>query len=107
MDAIFNRYRSYRSLVVLVVVVMVQVLYLAYQVKTGRDERLIRVWAVSAVTPFSGIFEAIRHNTVGFMKDYFLLLDVREQNSKLKTDNDKLRMENVFYRNRLLNMHAP
>jgi rod shape-determining protein MreC len=98
---IFNRYRSYRSLVVLVVVVMAQVLYLAYQVRTGRDERLIRVWAVSAVTPFSGIFEAIRHNTVGFLKDYFLLLDVREQNGKLKSDNDKLRMENVFYRNQL------
>jgi len=101
MEAIFNRYRSYRSLVVLVVVVMAQVLYLAYQVRTGRDERLIRVWAVSAVTPFSGIFEAIRHNTVGFLKDYFLLLDVREQNGKLKADNDKLRMENVFYRNQL------
>ena len=98
---ILNRYRSYRSLVVLVVVVMAQVLYLAYQVRTGRDERLIRVWAVSAVTPFSGIFEALRHNTVGFLKDYFLLLDVREQNGKLKTDNDKLRMENVFYRNQL------
>jgi rod shape-determining protein MreC len=106
---IFNRYRSYRSLVVLVIVVMAQLLYLAYQVKTGRDERLIRVWAVSAVTPFSGIFEAIRRNTVGFMKDYFFLLDVREQNSKLQADNDKLRMENVFYRNQLAtaeNAHA-
>jgi rod shape-determining protein MreC len=101
MEAIFNRYRSYRSLIVLVVVVMAQVLYLAYQVRTARDERLIRVWAVSAVTPFSGIFEAIRHNTVGFLKDYFLLLDVREQNRRLKSDNDQLKMENVFYRNQL------
>jgi rod shape-determining protein MreC len=101
MDAIFNRYRSYRSLVVLVVVVMAQVLYLAYQVRTQKDERLIRVWAVSAVTPMAGIVEAIRHNTIGFLKDYFLLLDVRDQNRKLKNDNDKLRMENVFYRNQL------
>jgi rod shape-determining protein MreC len=101
MEAIFNRYRSYRSLVVLVIVIMAQVLYLAYQVRTARDERLIRVWAVSAVTPFSGIFEAVRRNTVGFLKDYFLLLDVRENNSKLKSENDKLRMENVFYRNQL------
>ena len=88
MESISNRYRSYRSLVVLVVVVMTQVLYLAYQVRTGRDERLIRVWAVSVVTPFSGIFEAIRHNTVGFLKDYFLLLDVREQNRKFKSGLD-------------------
>jgi rod shape-determining protein MreC len=101
MEAIFNRYRSYRSLVVLVVVVMAQVLYLAYQVRTARDERLIRVWAVSAVTPMAGIVEAVRHNTIGFLKDYFLLLDVREQNRKLKRDNDQLRMENVFYRNQL------
>jgi rod shape-determining protein MreC len=101
MDAIFNRYRSYRSLVVLVVVVMAQVLYLAYQVRTNRDERLIRVWAVSAVTPMAGIVEATRHNTIGFLKDYFLLLDVRDQNRKLKRDNDELRMENVFYRNQL------
>jgi rod shape-determining protein MreC len=101
MDAIFSRYRSYRSLIVLVVVVMTQVLYLAYQVKTARDERLIRVWAVSAVTPMAGVVEAIRHDTIGFLKDYFLLLDVRDQNRKLKSDNDKLRMENVFYRNQL------
>ena len=101
MDAIFNRYRSYRSLVVLVVVVMAQVLYLAYQVRTNRDERLIRVWAVSAVTPMAGMVEATRHNTIGFLKDYFLLLDVRDQNRKLKHDNDQLRMENVFYRNQL------
>jgi rod shape-determining protein MreC len=101
MDAIFNRYRSYRSLVVLVVVVMAQVLYLAYQVRTNRDERLIRVWAVSAVTPMAGIVEATRHNTIGFLKDYFLLLDVRDQNRRLKRDNDQLRMENVFYRNQL------
>jgi len=84
-----------------VVVVMAQVLYLAYQVRTQKDERLIRVWAVSAVTPMAGIVEAIRHNTIGFLKDYFLLLDVRDQNRKLKNDNDKLRMENVFYRNQL------
>jgi rod shape-determining protein MreC len=101
MDAIFNRYRSYRSLVVLVVVVMAQVLYLAYQVRTNRDERLIRVWAVSAVTPMAGIVEATRHNTVGFLKDYFVLLDVRDQNRKLKGENDRLRMENIFYRNQL------
>jgi len=49
----------------------------------------------------AGMVEAIRHNTIGFLKDYFLLLDVRDQNRKLKHDNDQLRMENVFYRNQL------
>ena len=98
MEALLTRYRN---LTVLLVVVVAQLLYLAYQVKTNRDERLIRVWAVTAVTPMAGIVEAVRHNTIGFLEDYFILLDVREQNRKLKADNDRLRMENVYYRNQL------
>lgn len=98
MEALLSRYRN---LTVLLVVLVAQLLYLAYQVKTNRDERLIRVWAVSAVTPMAGIVEAVRHNTIGFLEDYFILLDVREQNRKLKADNDQLRMENVYYRNQL------
>jgi rod shape-determining protein MreC len=93
--------RRYRNLTVLLIVVVAQLLYLAYQVKTNRDERLIRVWAVSAVTPMAGIVEGIRRNTIGFLEDYFILLDVREQDRKLKADNDKLRMENIYYRNQL------
>jgi rod shape-determining protein MreC len=98
MEVLLSRYRN---LTVLLVVVVAQLLYLAYQVKTARDERLIRVWAVSAVTPMAGVVEGIRHNTIGFLQDYFILLDVREQNRKLKADNDQLRMENVYYRNQL------
>jgi rod shape-determining protein MreC len=98
MEAILSRYRN---LTVLLVVVMAQLLYLAYQVRTNRDERLIRVWAVTAVTPMAGIVEAVRRNTIGFLQDYFILLDVREQNRKLKSDNDHLRMENVYFRNQL------
>ena len=98
MEALLSRYRN---LTVLVVVVVAQLLYLAYQVKTNRDERLIRVWAVSAVTPMAGMVEDVRHNTIGFLQDYFILLDVRDQNRRLKSVNDKLRMENVYYRNQL------
>ena len=98
MEVLLSRYRN---LTVLLVVVVAQLLYLAYQVKTNRDERLIRVWAVTAVTPMAGIVEAVRHNTIGFLEDYFILLDVREQNRKLKADNDRLRMENTYFRNQL------
>ena len=98
MEALLSRYRN---LTVLLIVVVGQLLYLAYQVKTNRDERLIRVWSVSAVTPMAGVVEAVRHNTIGFLEDYFILLDVREQNRKLKSMNDRLRMENVYYRNQL------
>src|SRR3982750_1890834 len=98
MEVILSRYRN---LTVLLVVVLAQLLYLAYQVRTNRDERLIRVWAVTAVTPMAGIVEALRRNTIGFLQDYFILLDVREQNRRLKSDNDHLRMENVYFRNQL------
>ena len=98
MEALLSRYRN---LSILLIVIVAQLVYLGYQVKTVRDERLIRVWAVTAVTPMAGIVEAVRRNTIGFMQDYFILLDVREQNRKLHSDNDHLRMQNIFYRNQL------
>lgn len=99
MDVLLSRYRN---LSVLLVVLLAQLVGLAYQVKTNnQDERLVRVWAVSAVTPMAGIVEAIRRNTIGFLEDYFLLLDVRDQNRKLHADNDRLRMGNIYYRNQL------
>ena len=98
METILTRYRN---LTVLLIVVVAQLLFLAYQVRTNSDDRLIRVWAVSAVTPMAGIVEAVRHNTTGFLHDYFILLDVREQNRKLKSENDKLRMDNIYYRNQI------
>ena len=98
MEALLSRYRN---LTVLLIVVVAQLLYLAYQVRTNRDERLIRVWAVTAVTPMAGAVEAVRRNTIGFLQDYFILLDVREQNRKLKGDNDRLRMENIDLREKV------
>lgn len=98
MEVLLSRYRN---LTVLLVVVLAQLIGVAYQVRTSSDQRLIRIWAVTAVTPMAGIVEDIRHNTIGFLQDYFILLDVREQNRKLKADNDKLRMENVYFRNQL------
>jgi rod shape-determining protein MreC len=98
MEALLSRFRN---LTVLLVTVVAQLLYLGYQVKTNHDERLIRVWAVTAVTPMAGIVEAIRRNTIGFMQDYFILLDVREENLKLKAQNNRLQLENIYYRNQL------
>ncbi|MGH9584890.1 MAG: rod shape-determining protein MreC [Bryobacteraceae bacterium] len=98
MEALLSRYRN---LTVLLIVVVAQLLYVAYQVRSSRDERLIRVWAVSAVTPMAGVVEAVRRNTIGFLQDYFILLDVREQNRMLKAENDRLRMANIYYHNQL------
>jgi rod shape-determining protein MreC len=91
----------YRNLIILAMVVVAQLLLLAWQVRTNQDVRLIRVWAVTAVTPMAGVIEAVRRNTIGFMEDYFILLDVREQNRKLRAENSRLKMDNVYYRNQL------
>jgi rod shape-determining protein MreC len=97
-EAILSRYRN---LIILAITVVCQLLLLAWQVRTNQDVRLIRVWAVTAVTPMAGVVEAVRRNTIGFLEDYFILLDVREQNRKLREENSRLKIENVYYRDQL------
>src|SRR5690242_7330210 len=98
MDFLLNRYRN---LTVLLVVVVGQLLMLAYQVKTNRDVPLIRVWAVSTVTPVEEALEFLRRHTIGVAEDYFVLVHVREQNEKMQREMDKLKLENHFLKNEL------
>jgi rod shape-determining protein MreC len=98
MDALLSRFRN---LIVLAVVVALQLVLLAYQVKSNQDMRLIRVWAVTAVTPAARVIESIRSGTAGFFSDYFLLLDVRDENRKLKSEVGRLKLENQFLKTEL------
>lgn len=98
MDLILNRYRN---LTALVAAILVQLVLLAYQVKSNQEVRLIRVWAVSAVTPLARLLEGGRSSTVNFFKDYFVLLDVREQNKRLQTDLNRVQLENQVLRSEL------
>jgi rod shape-determining protein MreC len=95
MDLILNRYRN---LTVLLVALLAQLILLAYQVKSNQEVRLIRVWAVTAVTPLARVLESGRSSTVTFFRDYFVLLDVREENKRLKTDLSRFQMENQHLR---------
>ena len=98
MDLILNRYRN---LTALVAAILVQLVLLAYQVKSNQEVRLIRVWAVSAVTPLARLLENGRSSTTGFFRDYFVLLDVREQNKRLQSDLDRIQLENQYLRSEL------
>lgn len=98
MEVLLNRYRN---LLVLLVVIAAQVVLLAYQVKSSQDVRLIRVWAVTAVTPLARLLEGLRSGTVGAVRDYFLLQGVRSQNQELKQEIGKLKLENQFLKNEL------
>src|SRR5436305_15011601 len=98
MDLILSRYRN---LSVLVAVILAQLMLLAYQVRSNGDVRLIRVWAVSSVTPLARVIEGGRSNTAHFFHDYFILLGVREENQRMKADLDRLNMENQYLRTEL------
>ena len=93
MESLLSRYRN---LTVLLVVTVAQLLLIAYQVKTSRDVPLVRVWAVSAVTPLERILEIVRRNTWGFVEDYFVLLHTRENNDRLQKEVGRLKLENQY-----------
>jgi rod shape-determining protein MreC len=98
MEFLLNRFRN---LTVLLLVILAQLVLLAYQVKSNEDVRLIRVWSVTAVTPLAKVLEVVRRNTIGLIEDYFVLLNVREQNRNLNVELGRLKMENQFLKTEL------
>jgi rod shape-determining protein MreC len=98
MELLLNRYRN---LTALVVAILAQLILLAYQVKNDQEVRLIRVWAVSGVTPLARVLDGGRSSVTEFLQDYFILLDVREQNQRLQSELDRARMENQHLRTEL------
>ena len=98
MESIFYRYRN---IIVLLLVIFAQLVLLAWQVRNDSDVPLVRVWAVSAVTPVASTIEGLRNRTTGFFSNYFELRNAREQSLKLKTELDRLKLENQFLKNEL------
>jgi rod shape-determining protein MreC len=98
MEFLLNRYRN---LTALLLAILAQLVLLAYQVKSHGEVRLIRVWAVTAVTPLARVIEAGRSNTSRFFSDYFVLLDVREDNKRMKKEMERIQMENQYLRTEL------
>ncbi|MBZ5569863.1 MAG: rod shape-determining protein MreC [Acidobacteriia bacterium] len=80
------------------VVLFAQILGLAVQVKQGTDRgtsRLIRIWAVSAITPFA---KGVVHSSAWFADtwhNYVYLRTVRVQNEKLRDEIGRMRLEQV------------
>src|SRR5438105_13136809 len=98
MDSLLTRYRN---VTVLVLAIMAQLILLAYQVKSGSDVRLIRVWAVTAVTPLARGIESVRSGVSNFAASYLTLRDTRQQNRVMKEELGRLKMENQFLRTEL------
>src|SRR5499427_10260440 len=98
MESVLGRYRN---LIILVGVLFLQVLGLAMQVKRGnstseeKDTRLIRIWAVGAVSPFERGLVWLRNGTGNIWHNYFYLRGVRAENRQLKEQIEQMRVEQV------------
>jgi rod shape-determining protein MreC len=93
-----NLISRYRNVTILVVVLFAQVLGLAMQVRRStQDEstRLIRVWAVDAVTPLEKSIVWFQSGVSGLWHNYFYLRGVRQENRDLKLQIERLRIEQV------------
>ena len=93
-----NLVTRYRNVTILMVVLFAQVLALAMQVKRStQDEstRLIRVWAVDAVTPLEKSIVWFQSGISGLWHNYFYLRGVRQENRDLKLEIERLRIEQV------------
>jgi rod shape-determining protein MreC len=93
-----NLISRHRNLTVLAVVLFAQILGLAVQVQKGTDRgtsRLIRIWAVSAITPFA---KAVVHTSRWFsdsLGNYVYLRGVRAQNERLRDELERMRLQQV------------
>ena len=97
-ESLFARYRN---ILLLLLALFGQILLLAWQVKSDNDIPLVRVWAVSAVTPVASLLENIRHGTTGFFGNFFELRDAREQSRDLRSERDRLKVENQILKEEL------
>ena len=88
----------YRNLIVLVGVLFAQVLGLAVQVKRTTDSeptRLIRIWAIGAVTPLEKALVWTQTSCGNIWHNYFYLRGVRAENRSLKAQIERMSLEQV------------
>jgi rod shape-determining protein MreC len=82
----------HKSLTLLAGVLLTQLLLLAVQIKRDSHGRLIRVWAITAVSPFERAgafsFDKVR----GVWRHYFALETTSRENEALRVENDSLKL---------------
>lgn len=91
----------YRNLAVLVIIIAAQLVLLAYQVRTKENVSLLRSVTVTAVSPMAKGLDNLRGSTLGFLDRYLILWRVAQENERLKTELDRMKLENQFLRTEL------
>jgi rod shape-determining protein MreC len=97
MESFFSRYRN---ALVLITVLVAQVIGLAVQVRRPDPEapdkggvRLIRSWVVGLVSPPEMLLHAVGKGIRGVWSSYVDLIHVRKEDKDLKSQLDRLRLE--------------
>jgi len=85
----------HRSFALLGAVLAAQVLLLAIQIRSDqRHVRLIRVWAVTLITPFERAGTWCVGKVSGTWNNYFALVHVRREDQQLQAEVDQLKIRN-------------
>jgi rod shape-determining protein MreC len=95
MESVLSRYRN---LIIFTGVLFLQVLGLAVQVKRGpeaENTRLIRIWAVEAITPLERGLVRLQNGTGNIWHNYIYLRGVRAENRELKEQIEQMRLQQV------------
>jgi len=83
----------HKSVVLLAGVIILQVVLLAVQIKRDSQGRLLRVWTVSAVSPFQRAGAKGIGNIRDTWSHYFALQNTSRDNEQLRRQNDELKMQ--------------
>jgi len=98
MDTILGRYKN---LIVLAAILFAQIIALAVQVRRpGQDgeTRLIRLWAIAAVTPFEKAVVHTQRWAHDKWEGYIYLRHVRDENQQLHDEIDHMKLEQARLR---------
>jgi rod shape-determining protein MreC len=93
-----NLMGRYRNVTFLAAAIFIQIMGLAIQVKRSTENqssRLIRVWAVTAVTPLEKGIVQVQTGAGDLWHNYFYLRGVRQENRNLREQIEQLKLEQV------------
>src|SRR5580700_695908 len=97
MDTFLGRYKN---LIVLAVILFAQIIALALQVRRPSqdgDTRLIRFWAISAVTPIEKGVVHSQEWVQGLWTNYAYLRGVRRENRQLKAEIERMKIDQARF----------
>jgi rod shape-determining protein MreC len=93
-----NLMGRYRNVSILAAAIFLQIVGLAVQVKRqteNQSSRLIRVWAVTAVTPVEKGIVRLQTGATSIWRNYLYLRGVRQKNRDLQQQIQRLQLEQV------------